>query len=366
MRLLIDAHVFDGKFQGTRTYLEGLYTHMTRHQDIEFFFAAHEEQKLKEFFGEAKNIHYVHLHSESRLKRLAIEFPRIIKEYKIDYAHFQYISPLFKTCKEIVTIHDLLFMDFPQYFPSTYKIKNKYLFKRSAKRAEILLSVSEYSKDEIVRHFGIPGDKIHITFNSILPTNESVDGIDLKKEYGLEKYILTVSRIEPRKNHLALLKAFVELNLKEKGYKLVMVGYKDLSYSQFFDYYNSLDEETKEAIMFLQVPFNQLVSLYRNASLFVFPSYAEGFGIPPLEALAYGSSLLCSNATAMREFRLPDEMSFNPEDKEELKAKMVNMLNQPFNQANIAGVVLSRYNWYNTANSYYELLINRMNPNNKR
>lgn len=357
MRLLIDAHVFDGKFQGTRTYLEGLYTHMTNHQDIEFFFAAHDEHKLKEIFGEAENIHYVHLHSESRLKRLAIEFPRIIKEYKIDYAHFQYISPLFKTCKEIVTIHDLLFMDFPQYFPSTYKIKNKFLFKRSAKRADILLSVSEYSKDEIVRHFGISGEKIHITYNSILPTNESIGGIDLMKEYGLDRYILTVSRIEPRKNHLALLKAFVELNLKEKGYKLVMVGYKDLSYSQFFDYYESLDEEIKEAILFLQVPFNHLVSLYHNASLFVFPSYAEGFGIPPIEALAYGCPLLSSNATAMAEFDLPEEMSFGPDNLDELMSKILSQLDCPFDQKTITEAVLTKYNWQSIADSYYECLM---------
>lgn len=360
MRLLIDAHVFDGKFQGTRTYLEGLYTHMTNHQDIEFFFAAHEEQKLKDVFGTSDNIHYVHLHSESRLNRLAIEFPRIINEHRIDYAHFQYISPLFKTCKEIVTIHDLLFMDFPQYFPSTYKIKNKLLFKRSAKRADVLLSVSEYSKDEIVRHFGIPGEKIHITYNSILPTNESFDGIDLMKEYGLDKYILTVSRIEPRKNHLALLKAFVELNLKEKGYKLVLVGYKDLSYSQFFDYYDRLDEKTKEAVLFLQVPFNHLVALYRNASLFVFPSFAEGFGIPPIEALAYGCPLLCSNVTAMAEFGLPEEMTFAPDDYDDLNRKIVSQLEHPAAQKSIMEDIMIRYNWRSIADSYYKCIVDSL------
>lgn len=365
MKLLIDAHVFDGKFQGTRTYLEGLYTHMTKHQDIEFYFAAHEEQKLKDIFGLAANIRYVHLFSESRLIRLAKELPKIIKENKIDYAHFQYISPLFKTCKEIVTIHDLLFMDFPQYFPSAYKIKNKYLFKRSAKRADILLSVSEYSKDEIIRHFGISGERIHITYNSILPANEGKDDIDLKKQFGLDKFILTVSRIEPRKNHLALLKAFVELNLKEKGYKLVMVGYKDLSYSQFFDYYDKIDKETKEAILFLQVPFYHLVSLYRNASLFVFPSYAEGFGIPPIEALAYGCPLLCSNATAMAEFDLPEGMSFNPNDINELKGKILSQLNCPIDQRAITKNILAKYNWQSISDFYYRCLVENNTKINK-
>lgn len=359
MNLLVDAHVFDGKFQGTRTYLEGLYTHMTHHKDIDFYFSAHNENGLRQIFGEADNIHYVHLESESSIKRLAFEFPRLVRENKIDYAHFQYISPLIKSCREIVTIHDLLFLDFPQYFPVSFKIKNKFLFERSTKRADVLLTVSEFSKDAIVRHFNIPKDKIHITYNSILPI-EHIEDVNLKELYGLEKYILTVSRIEPRKNHLSLLKAFVDLGLKGKGYKLVMVGSKDLQYTEFFDYYNHLDEETKNIILFLQVPFSHLVALYRQCNLFVFPSFAEGFGIPPIEAIAYGSPLLCSNATAMEEFALPDEISFDPNDLDDLKRKIIKQLDSPMNPIKYRDSILSIYNWQKIADAYYEVLVDNM------
>lgn len=355
MKLLVDAHVFDGKFQGTRTYLEGLYTQMTQHHDIDFFFAAHDIENIRKVFGEGDNIHYIQLNGESRLKRLALEYPRIIRKYKIDYAHFQYISPLFKTCREIVTVHDLLFLDFPQYFPASYKIKNKLLFKRSAKRADILLTVSEFSREEIFRHFSIRREQIHITYNSILPSSK-IEDVDLKGLYGLEKYILTVSRIEPRKNHLSLLRAFVDLNLKDKGFKLVMVGGKDLQYAEFFNYYNNLDDETKQSVVFLQVPFNHLVSLYRNCRLFVFPSYGEGFGIPPIEAVAYNAPLLCSNATAMSEFCLPEELYFNPSDIEELKLKMVSQLNAPMDNTLYKENVLSQYSWDRIAENYYSLL----------
>ena len=100
MNLLVDAHVFDGKFQGTRTYLEGLYTHMIHHQDIDFYFAAQNLKGLRKVFGEGDNIHYVGLEGEGRFKRLAVEYPNIIRKNKIDFAHFQYISPLFKCCKK--------------------------------------------------------------------------------------------------------------------------------------------------------------------------------------------------------------------------------------------------------------------------
>ena len=356
MRLLVDAHVFDGKYQGTRTYLEGLYTNMTHHLDIDFYFASHNEEELKKVFGEAENVHYVHLESEGRLKRLAIEFPQIIRKYKIDYAHFQYISPLLKTCKEIVTIHDLLFLDYPQFFSLSYKIKNKFLFQRSAKRADVLLTVSKFSKGEIERHLGIPGEKIHITYNSILPVADNPETINLKSKYGLDKYILTVSRIEPRKNHFALLKAFVDLKLKDEGYKLVMVGGKDLKYKEFFNYYAQLDEDIKRNVLFLQVPFNHLVALYRNCNLFVFPSFAEGFGIPPVEAIAYGAPLLCSNTTAMSEFGLPNEIIFSPNDIEDMKCKMLRQLETPLNPQLYTNKVLSLYNWQKTAEILYNIL----------
>lgn len=116
MNLLVDCHVFDGKFQGTRTYIQGLYQSLIKYKNINFFFAAQDVDNLKKYFGDNSNVHYISLKSGSSIKRLAIEFPQIVKKYKIDFAHYQYISPLTKCCKEIVTVHDLLFLDYPQFF----------------------------------------------------------------------------------------------------------------------------------------------------------------------------------------------------------------------------------------------------------
>lgn len=329
---------------------------MVCHRDIDFFFAANREDRLKSVFGEADNIHYVHLNSNGSVKRLLLNYPNIINQYRIDYAHFQYVSPLVKRCNEIVTIHDLLFMDFPMYFPRLYRYLNEYLFRRSAKRANLVLTVSDYSRDAIACHFQIDKKRIHITYNSILPPNHSGNNIEIKSKFGVDKYILTVSRIEPRKNHLALLTAFTELKLASMGYKLVMVGAKDLKYTKFFDYYNKLDNETKSCILFLEVSFDDLVALYQHASLFVFPSLAEGFGIPPLEALVYGSPLLCSNATAMAEFDFPEEISFNPSNIDDLKAKIIKLLANPANIESIRRKILEKYNWDRIADGFYNLL----------
>ena len=152
-----------------------------------------------------------------------------------------------------------------------------------------------------------------------------------------------------------LLEAFVELGLCERGYKLVMIGTPDLKYTEFQEYYNGLSEEVKSHILIQSVPFPDLVGLYKNASLFVFPSYAEGFGIPPLEAVEYGCPVLTSNATAMAEFDFPKEMTFNPSDKEELKQKIMFMLKKPFlmDQSKIA----EKFNWRKSSDVLYQSLI---------
>lgn len=356
IKVLIDAHVFDGKFQGTRTYLQGLYQNMVHHKDIDFYFAAQNIQNLKQYFGNGKNIHYIKLKTHSSIIRLLIEFPNIIRKYKIDYAHYQYISTLGKYCKEIVTVHDLLFLDYPQYFSYIYKLKNGFFFRRSAKKADILLTVSEYSKNEIINHFGISKSKIYITPNAVLPL-ENHSSVNIRKKMGLGKYILTVSRIEPRKNHLILLKAFVDLDLANKGYKLVMIGEPDLSYKKFYAFYDNLEEPIKTAVVMKSVSFSELVELYSYADLFVFPSYAEGFGIPPIEAIEYGCPILCSNATAMSEFGLPDEWTFDPCNIDELKQKMMALLmNRPQIEV-VQDCIRKRFNWKETSETLYKIII---------
>ena len=110
-------------FKEPEHILKAFIKELIHHEDIQFYFAAKRIDILKQCFGEQDNLHFIELKSTNKIKRLVIEFLRIIRKYNIDYAHYQYISPLIKTCKEIVTVHDLLFMDMPEYFPRSYRFK---------------------------------------------------------------------------------------------------------------------------------------------------------------------------------------------------------------------------------------------------
>ncbi|MGL4338731.1 MAG: glycosyltransferase family 4 protein [Turicibacter sp.] len=362
MKLLIDAHVFDGSPQGTVTYLKGLYKaliNLYKSEDIDFYFVAQDITNLKNIFGESPHIHYIRFSSGNKFFRLIFELPWLILKNKIDYAHFQYISPLFKCCKEIVTIHDLLFLDYPEYFGFKYKLKNKFFFSRSARRADLIFTVSEYSRKAISTHFGIPENNIHITPNGFeLSKNDKF--ISMKEKYSLNKFILYISRFEPRKNHILLLQAYIESELYNE-YDLVLIGYRDLKVTEFDEYYESLSNHLKQKIHFFSnVSNTDLEFFYRECNLFVFPSFAEGFGIPPLEAYLYNVPVLCSNATAMNDFYFLKDVFFNPNDIEELKTKMKQELKSPLLPTQDKyDEVLNKYKWSNIAKYFGSILTNK-------
>ncbi|MFI3319829.1 MAG: glycosyltransferase family 1 protein [Rikenellaceae bacterium] len=354
MRLLVDMHCFDLKTsEGINTYLRGIYAEFVEiASDVEFFFVARDIQKLKEIFGEHPNVTYVALTSENRFYRLLFEFPAIIKRHKIDYAHFQYTTPLIKNCKTIVTLHDILFLDYPQYFPLLYRLVKGALFRLSAKRADLLLTVSEYSKVQIAKHFGISEQKIHITNNAVSDQFAKTDLAEAEafvRSEGVSKYLLYVSRFEPRKNHLRVLKSYVQLRLWERGVSLVFIGKQTIEIPDFDRYLGSLPEDVRGHIrIYNQTSYSELLMWYRAATLFVYPSLAEGFGIPPLEAAVAGVPTICSNRTAMSEFRFFGEGHIDTEDENLLNGLIIKSLSNS-GRCDISQEVLATYNWHLSA-----------------
>lgn len=364
-KIFVDCHVFDGNFQGTTTYIKGLYSEIIKDKNYHVFFGATNIEIIKDIFGTHENVTFIKYKAKNKFYRLLFDIPKIIKANKIEYAHFQYVVPPIKNCKFIVTIHDVLFLDFPEYFPFSYRVKNKFLFKRSAKCSEIVLSVSEYSKKQIQKHFKIK--TVTVTPNAIDPVYfETYDKENCKeqvlKKFKATNYFLYVSRWEPRKNHHRLLKVFVEKEYY-KNHTLVFIGDKAIENIEYNDYYNSLSTAIKATIFsFHKLNFQDLLLLVRGADLSIYPSIVEGFGIPPLESLAANVPTICSNSTAMADFEFLKNFQFDPLSENHLDEKIIKALSTN-NWQEMISEMKHIYSWQKAKTNFTQALNDFENTN---
>ncbi|RMG76290.1 MAG: glycosyltransferase family 1 protein, partial [Bacteroidetes bacterium] len=308
---------------------------------------------------------FIPLRHRSKVALFAREFPSIIKKYAIELAHFQYLTPFFKDCKFMVTTHDVLFNDFKDEFSAWYRLQRNFLFKKSLEKSDIRLTVSEYSRRRIAAHYGIPEQSIHITPNAVRKAFfQSYDAADarqyIRKNFGPENYLLYVSRIEPRKNHRMLMDAYRELRLDEQGIQLVFVGSDTLkSKKEVFEMTRMKADYPNHFYWFSQVNDADLLRFYQGARMFVYPSKAEGFGIPPIEAAAAGVNTLCSNATAMSDFDFFGNNFFSPDNLAELKEKILYNLQNPPQEWELYYLrekIQQRYSWDYSAEVVHRLI----------
>lgn len=368
IKILVDAHLFDGMFQGSRTFLKGLYAKLSESDALDIYLAAHDVNNLeREFSGIDGTLNFIKLNSASKVKRLLVDFPVMIHQHKFDYAHYQYIDAPIKLCKTIITIHDILFLEFTEDFSWLYRQK-KYLFQLAASRADILTTDSEYSRQAIHRYLKAPLEDIHVVRPALEKNffEESSQEIvqlsrsNILSSLRLEKYILYVSRIEPRKNHDILLRAYLDLKLWEQGYHLVFVGKTSIDNPRLDVLYESMSSNVRRFVHHYEsVSHSQLIDLFRAATLFVYPTRAEGFGYPPLEAGAMGVETLTSNATCLSEFEFFQDRFFNPDDLEGLKAKISAILANRYSgptMADISKTIRDNFGWVNTATVMEKLI----------
>lgn len=369
IRLFVDCHSFDKEYQGVQTFLRGLYNaFLEKYEDVDVYFGALNVDNIKRNFPLAKIENLIQYRNRrSGFLRYFTRLPSIISKYEIDIAHFQYIVPPFKkNCDCIVTLHDIVIEDFPSYFPWRYRILRKWLFKSSFLSADIKTTVSAYSKERIAFHYRLDKSKIGLVSNGVdesMPQsfkNKSNAVSFIKAKYGIENFILYVSRIEPRKNHLLLLTTYLDLKLYKKDIRLVFIGKPSIKYPELTAVVSQLVPSARECIhWFSQVAQEDLAAFYLSARVFVYPSEAEGFGIPPLEAAICKVPVLCSNTTAMKEFSFFEPYLFDPNNEIEFKEKLESIINCPPGEQfleTISKVVLQKYSWDRSAAQLYELI----------
>ncbi|MRX68172.1 Glycosyltransferase involved in cell wall bisynthesis [Flavobacterium resistens] len=362
-RVFVDAHVFDGEFQGTWTYIKEIYSILIiKRPDIIFYLAANDIENLQKIFGKAPNVKYIKYKFKSSTLRLGFELPFILLYNKIDLAHFQYITPFIKVCKFMITTHDVLFYDFRSEFSKFYILQKSFFYKISAKLSNYILTVSNYSKNRIEHYFPFTSGKIIITPNAVNQdvfylSDKEISRDFIKSKYGISKYILYVSRIEPRKKHDLLLKSFIDLKLFKENYSLVFIGKESIK-NEILDNILVDNPNLKNYFYFESIEQKDLREFINGAELFVYPSLAEGFGIPPLEAAIMKTPVLCSSKTAMSDFYFFNENLFDPDKINEFQDKLINRLkNNNIDDLNdIYKQIKTFYSWDESAENINKIL----------
>jgi len=369
IRLFVDAHCFDKEHQGTRAYIKRIYTEFSKkNSHVELYFGARDIDNLQRELENIPNSKFIKYRFPFTITRLLIEVPLLIRRYRIDLAHFQYIIPLIRNCRYIVTTHDVLFNDFKSEFPTFYRLSRNFLFRYSIRHADIVTTVSEYSKASIRKYFKV-GSEIYITPNGVSedffePFDKNTSRNYINEKFGIARYLLFVSRFEPRKNHALLLRAYLDLKLYLKGYSLVLLGHMSMKEPEFNTLLNHLPDDIKRFILVSATVNDQdLYHFYRGADVFIYPSKAEGFGLPPIEAGALKIPVICSNATAMYDFTFFGEYHIDPENYELFVQKINQIISNPPSEAQLAKIsneIANRYLFNNAATKLSEAILNTL------
>lgn len=232
---------------------------------------------------------------------------------------FNFIVPPKMRGKIITTVYDMTYVRFPETMDARNLRRISAGMERSAKRSDRIITISEFSKREIIDLLGVPEEKVSVIYSAPSFSEETADSEVTLGKYGITKpYILYVGTIEPRKNLVRLIHAFEMLKRNEKlPYRLVLAGGKGWQNEEI--YRAAKESPFAEDIIFTgYISNSERNCLYQNAELFVFPSLYEGFGMPPLEAMHWGCPVVTSDAASMPEICGDATALVNPLDEEDI------------------------------------------------
>jgi glycosyltransferase involved in cell wall biosynthesis len=283
-------------------------------------------------FGHPPNLRVATLGASGFTRWEQILLPQALRRDRIDLFHSPLGLPLLSGTPGIATIHDVCFMSCPETFTRRMRVYFRTFLPLSVRKARLVVTVSGASRDALIQHLGVPAEKIRVVPNGIAehfrPVRDPGRLAGVRGRYGLpDAFILYAGTLEPRKNVMSLLRAF--RLLREEGRikeSLVIVGKSGW-----------LSDEVPEFVrrsgladlvhLAGYVAREDLPAVYSAARLFVYPSVCEGFGLPPLEAMACGTPVVASNVSAMPEVLGSAAQLVAPHDVPGLAAAIEAMLN---------------------------------------
>jgi glycosyltransferase involved in cell wall biosynthesis len=360
MRFSVDAHAIAQHLTGNETYIRNLlncFEPLDREADFVAYISRNEAlADVPERFVKRRV-------SSNPFVRLGYDLPRRVREDRPALLHVQYTAPIHCSAPIVVSVHDVSYLEHPEYFTAFRSTQLRLTVKRTVRAASCVLTPSEFSKRRILDAYQLPEEKVVVLPNGVSsvfhPVAREVAQRGMRTSLPRAPFILSVSDLQPRKNHLGLIQAFEDLIEAHPRlpHHLLVVG-KETWYAP------TVRTAAKKSRVADRIHFTGFVDdeelrrLYAACDLFVYPSFYEGFGLPILEAMACGRAVACSNTSAMPEVADSAALLFDPHSRRELVFAMRDLLLNPELRQRMERLGMQRaatFSWSSSAAKTLEL-----------
>ena len=361
MKIAIDAHAIGRHLTGNEVYVRSLLTGLAAIDRQSEYLAYVSVPGVESLIPPGFAVQRV---SNNPFVRLGFDLPRRLAADNPDLIHVQFTGPLFCRVPQVVSVHDVSFLEHPEYFTKARCAQLRLTVSRTVRRAARVLTGTEFARQSILRAYRVDPDKVvtvPIAANPIFrPVPRDRAQREVRERLKIEgPFVLTVGDLQPRKNHLGLIQAFESLiqTHPQIRHKLVLAGKDTWFAPQIHE--AAKNSRVADRILFTGfVEDEDLLRLYNACDCFVFPSFYEGFGIPILEAMACGRAVACANTSSMPEVADGAGILFDPQVKTEIVRALADILLDPELRSRLERLGLQRaplFTWNRTAERTLEV-----------
>jgi glycosyltransferase involved in cell wall biosynthesis len=360
LRIAIDAHSVGTGLAGNESYITNLIEALAEIDNVNrYTLYVTKNEAVERFRNRWPHVSVRQTLPHTPLVRIPLTLSTELRRRPVDLLHVQYTAPPFAPCPVIATIHDISFEHLPETFKRRSRIQLRLTVRRTARAATRILVPSRYTRRDITETYGVEPERIDVTPLAapahFAPVRDEGELRRVRKLYKIEgDYILTVGSIQPRKNLTCLIKAYALLRRARPHVKLpqlVLVGKRAWLYGETL---RGIKEHELEALTVLTgyVSETDLPALYSGALCFVYPSYFEGFGLPPLEAMQCGAPVVAGDKTSLPEVVGDAGLLVDPFDVDALAQAIARLIDDASLRIQLRARGIkqaTRFSWHETA-----------------
>jgi glycosyltransferase involved in cell wall biosynthesis len=334
LRIAIDAHSVGNKLGGNESYATNLIEALAEIDNVNQYKIFVTTREARDRFSDRwPNFQVRATLPHTPFIRIPLTLSAELRRNRVDVLHVQFTAPPFSPCPVVVSIHDLSFEHLPQTFKRRSRMQLRMTVRRSARNAAQVIALSEHARMDLINTYDLIPEKVNVVPlaapAAFAPVRDDNELQRVRQTYGIDgDYILSVGSIQPRKNLRRLIEAYSVLRHAQPECKLpqlVLVGKNAWLYDETLRALKYTDVGAS-ILLTGYVPESDLPALYSGALCFIYPSYYEGFGLPPLEAMKCGAPVIVGNRTSLPEVVGDAALMIDPFDVDAIAGAIQKMI----------------------------------------